>query len=63
MEKFFALDAGGDIVGLGEFKGWEQAAETEAGLEAVYVLGEESARDWLVSLAVLLGASIQWKET
>lgn len=63
MSNWYALNNEGDMVSLGEHEDFDGAASTEVGLAAVWVIDDEGARDWLVSLAVLLGASITFKET
>lgn len=57
MDNWYALTSGGDIVGLGQHKDFNEACEradaTHPG-QRVWVVDAEGARDWYISLTILL---------
>jgi hypothetical protein len=50
-ENFFALAMSGDIVHLGMYEDFGEAADAHT--DTVWIVDESSARDWLISLLVL----------
>lgn len=56
MTKWYALDANGDIVGLGEHESFDAAVQWAASVGRIcaWIADAETARGWLASLQALL---------
>jgi hypothetical protein len=48
--KYFALNAAGDIVSLGEYEDFSEADDKNPG--AIWIVDEASAKVWWISLSV-----------
>ena len=54
--KWYALDAGGEMIYLGEFTAFDEADEyaRDQGIDTVWIVDASGARDWLVQLKEIL---------